>query len=215
MQEIIKIEKKCGYKFKDPGLLITALTHSSYAHRYLVESNERLEFLGDAVLNFVVSAEIFKKNPLEDEQFLTELKSAYVNKNFLQKVGKKLSLGEGLRHIGLKDPRLDQVLESLIGAIYLDGGFVSAKKFIKKFILSHEIAPLRDYKGLLKTIAYERFGVTPDYKVKKIYGPPHRRRFLISVSIKNSRYLAQATGKTKKEAELKASMLLLNKIKKS
>ncbi|MCX7705683.1 MAG: ribonuclease III [bacterium] len=213
LQVLSKIESRCEYRFKNRELLITALTHSSYAHQTGVESNERLEFLGDAILNFVVSVEIFKKKPNENEQFLTELKSAYVNRNFLNELGKKLSLAKGLRHIGLVEPRLDQAVESLIGAIYLDGGFGPAKRFIKKFILSARIEPLHDQKGLLRKIVHDKFGTIPYYKVERIYGPPHKRTFVITVSITGTRLKARATGKTKKEAEMKAAKLLLDKIK--
>ncbi|MCM8764743.1 MAG: hypothetical protein NC830_05245, partial [Candidatus Omnitrophica bacterium] len=106
MQELDKIEQRCGYKFINRNLLEVALTHSSYANLKGIESNERLEFLGDAVLNFTVAVEIFKKHPEKNEQFLTELKSAYVNRNFLHQAGKKLSLGKAPKHVGLKNPRM-------------------------------------------------------------------------------------------------------------
>ncbi|MGC9066456.1 MAG: ribonuclease III [Candidatus Ratteibacteria bacterium] len=212
MQNLKEIEQKIGYTFKNPELLEIALTHSSYAHQTGKESYERFEFLGDAIINFIVATEIFKKNPEKNEQFLTECKSAYVNKNFLQKLGKELRLGRYIKQIGLSKPRLDQVVEALVGAIYLDGGYYQAKKFVKKFILSKNIEPLQDYKNLLKSIVSEKFKKDVKYKLEKESGPPHARTFQILVSIPGEKYFARAKGKNKKEAELKASRLLLKKI---
>ncbi|MCM8789344.1 MAG: ribonuclease III [Candidatus Omnitrophica bacterium] len=215
MQELNKIEQKCGHKFTNRNLLETALTHSSYANLKGIESNERLEFLGDAVLNFTVAVEIFKKNPQKNEQFLTELKSAYVNRNLLHQAGTELSLRKALKHVGLKNPRTDQIVEALIGAIYLDGGFQAARRFIKKFILSNPAGPLKDYKGLLKTVAMEKFKKPVIYKVEKIEGPQHNRVFTILAKIEETEIKSRAIGRTKKDAELKASQLLLKKIKDS
>ncbi len=214
MQDLKEIEHKIGYVFKNSELLKTALTHSSYAHQTDEESYERFEFLGDAIMSYIVALEIFKKNPGKNEQFLTELKSAYVNKNFLQKLGKELGLQHCIRKIGLSEPRLDQAVEALVAAIYLDGGYYKAKRFIKKFILGKPVKPLQDYKNLLKSFVSEKFNKDIRYKLEKESGPPHDRIFQISVSIPGEKYFARATGKSKKEAELKASGLLLKKIQK-
>lgn len=88
MQKLKKLEERIGYRFKDFSLLETAMTHSSYAHERNIQSYERLEFLGDAVLNFTVAVEIFRSHPDKDEHFLTDLKSAYVNRNYLHRLGK-------------------------------------------------------------------------------------------------------------------------------
>lgn len=212
MQDLNSIEEKLGYRFKDKNLLETALTHSSYANQYQVASNENLEFLGDAVLNYIVSTEIFKQNPAKNEQFLTELKSAYVNRNFLNKIGKELSLSKNIRHIGSINLRLDDFVESLIGAIYLDGGFISAKRFVKRFILKKQTKPLKDYKGLLQTIVNEKFGKIPVYKLEESSGPSHKRIFTVSVKIEGTPLKTIATGRTKKQAQLEAAKKLIEKI---
>jgi ribonuclease-3 len=214
MQELKKIEHLCGYQFKNKKLLETALTHSSYAYQMNIESYERLEFLGDAVINFAVAVEIFKKNPDKDEQYLTNLKSAYVNRNFLYRIGENLELKDAVRKIGFIEPRLDQVVEALVGAIYLDGGFNKAKRFIKRFILSEPVSPLLDYKGLAETTAHEKFGKSVKYKLEKEYGPAHNKMFLISARIPGKNLIARAKGKTKKEAEIKAAKILLQKMEK-
>ncbi|HOK79754.1 MAG TPA: ribonuclease III [bacterium] len=215
MQNLKEIEHKIGYTFKNPELLEIALTHSSYAHQTGRESYERFEFLGDAIMNFFVTIEIFRKNPEKNEQFLTELKSAYVNKNFLQKLGRELGLERCIKQIGVFKPRLDQVVEALIGAIYIDGGYYNAKKFVKKFILGKTVRPLRDYKNLLKSAVSEKFNKEVRYKLEMESGPPHDKTFRIEVSIPGEKLSARATGKSKKEAELKAAKLLLNKIQKA
>ncbi|HPP66756.1 MAG TPA: ribonuclease III domain-containing protein, partial [bacterium] len=132
MQGLRDLEEKIEYVFKDKGLLEIAMTHSSYAYEKGIQSYERLEFLGDAVLNFIVAVEIFRSNPDKDEHFLTDLKSAYVNRDYLHHLGKTLELDKILRYSGPSDIRLDQAVEALIGAIYLDGGYRYSKRFIKE-----------------------------------------------------------------------------------
>ena len=212
MQKLKKLEERIGYRFKDFSLLETAMTHSSYAHERNIQSYERLEFLGDAVLNFTVAVEIFRSHPDKDEHFLTDLKSAYVNRNYLHRLGKKLGIGEILRHSGPRNIRLDQAVEALIGAIYIDGGYLYAKNFIKKFILSKEIKPLKDYKGLIKTVSMKIFNKDVVYKVEKEFGPPHMKRFQITAKIPGEKISATAIGRTKREAEMKTSKILLRKL---
>lgn len=212
MQDVKKIQGNIGYKFKNIKLFETAMTHSSYAHEKQIQSYERLEFLGDAVLNFTVAAEIFRSNPDKDEHFLTDLKSAYVNKDYLHNLGKNLGLHKVLKYSGSKPIRLDQAVEALIGAIYLDSGYRYARNFIKKYVLSKTVRPLKDYKGLLQTVSMKMFNKSVLYRVEKEFGPPHKKTFQITAQIPGQAISATATGKTKKEAEMKASKILLKKL---
>lgn len=212
MQNVKKIQENIGYRFKNIELFETAMTHSSYAHEKQIQSYERLEFLGDAVLNFTVTVEIFRSNPDKDEQFLTDLKSAYVNRDYLHHLGKNLGLHKMLKYSGLKDIRLDQAVEALIGAIYLDGGYRYARNFIKKYVLNKTVTPLKDYKGLIQTASMRMFKKYVSYRVQKEFGPPHNKIFQITAKIPGQKISATATGKTKKEAEIKASKILLKKL---
>ena len=126
MQKIEKLEKYIGYEFKNKELLIQALTHPSYSNE---NSYERLEFLGDIILDAIVGVYLFKKYKNEDESFLTDLKSAYVNRNFLHKVGSHLNLRKYIRFKGHQISHLDNFVESIIGAIYIDGGWRRAENF--------------------------------------------------------------------------------------
>ncbi len=212
MQRLKKLEEQIGYTFRDTGLLEVAMTHSSYAHEKKIQSYERLEFLGDAVLNFTVASEIFRQNPDRDESFLTNLKSAYVNREYLHRLGKNLGLKKILRHSGPDDIRLDQAVEALIGAIYIDGGYRYARRFIKKYILRKKIKPLEDYKGLIKTLSMRKFNKNVIYRVEKESGPPHKKTFQVIARIPGQQISATGTGRTKKEAEMMASRILLKKL---
>lgn len=205
MQEL---EKLIGYKFKNKKLLEKALTHPSFSNE---DSYERLEFLGDLILDAIVGIFLYKKFKDKDEAFLTDLKSAYVNKNYLKKIADKLKLNKFVKYKGTLTARTDKFLEAIIGAIYLDGGWRNAEKFIKKFILSKEIEPLKDYKNLLLNYA-RKMGVLPEYRIVKIEGPEHERKYEVEVKIKGIRKKGKGIGKTIKEAERIAAESLYKKL---
>lgn len=207
-----KLEKLIGYKFKDRNLLETALTHPSFSSE---NSYERLEFLGDLILDAIVGVYLYKKYKESDEEFLTNLKSAYVNKKNLKKIGDKISLLKFAKYKGSKPTRTDRFLEAIIGAIYLDGGWQKAEKFIKKFILKDKLEPLKDYKNLILNYARKMKGVTPEYKVIKISGPAHKRKYEVKVKIKGIRKVGKGKGTSLKEAEILAAKSLYEKILKS
>ncbi len=204
-----KIEEIIEYEFKNKELLKLSLTHSSYFNE---NCNESLEFIGDLILNFVVGIYVFKKYPDKDEGFYTNLKSAYVNKNYLNSVAKKLGIRRYIKYRGIKPSNLSDFIESIIGAIYLDGGLRKAERFIKKFILSNEMGPLIDYKGELVKVSRKLSGKLPSYKIADEKGPVHNRKYKVVVSIEGIRKKGVGEGRRKKEAEIKAAKNLLQKI---
>ena len=214
MQRLIELENKIGYHFKKKELLLQALTHSSFAVTADTPSYERLEFLGDAVLNVLTAIYVFDKANEKDEAFLTDLKSAYVNRNFLQEVGVKLELQKLVRAQGLTTYRLDQVVESIIGAMYLDGGFRRASRFVKRYILSHKISPLIDYKNTFKAVAWERYKAKIHYVVERETGRPHEKVFYVRAHIDGMQVYGKGKGFTKKEAEINAARDILEKLDK-
>ncbi len=206
MQEI---EKVIGYEFKNKKLLEQAFIHPSFSKE---NSYERLEFLGDLILNTVVGIYIYRKYKNENEEFLTNLKSAYVNKNYLREIASKIRLEKFVKYKGEKIKRSDKFLESLIGAIYIDGGLKKAGKFIKKFILNKKLEPLKDYKNLLFNYARKNKVVLPEYKITKVEGPAHKRKFEVKVKIKGIRKTGKGRGSSLKEAEMLAAKSLYEKL---
>ena len=182
------IEKKLGYKFKDRKLLKTALTHSSYANETSVESNERLEFLGDAVLGFVVARVLYDRYPDAAEGKLSKMRSAIVSRmNFAHyaqelKIDKQLLLGKGEENTGgsLRQSNLAGAFESVIGAIFIDGGYRKVNSIITKLLkncLSGDQEIFKDYKTKLQEVAQRKFRKVPKYKVVLEEGPPSRQVF--------------------------------------
>lgn len=204
-----KLEKLINYKFKNKKLLEYSLTHSSYSKE---NSFERLEFLGDLILDVIVGIYLYKKHSKETESFLTDLKAAYVNKKYLTEVAKKLNIKSFIRYRGCEIRRLDRFVESLIGAIYLDGGWRNAEKFVKKFILDKKIKPLKDYKNILQKISQRLKNIDPVYILVKETGPPHDKKYEVKVKIPGIRKIGKGKGKTKKEAQLLAAKNLLTKL---
>jgi len=204
-----KLEKIIDYKFKNKKLLTVALTHPSITHN---ESYEKFEFLGDLILNAIVGIYLFKKYNNKDEGFLTDLKSAYVNKNYLKEIADKINLKIFARYKEKNIKRTDKFLEALIGAIYLDGGLKKTEKFIKKFILNKELEPLKDYKNLILNYAKKFKGTEPIYEIVKIYGPCHKRKYEVKVKIKGIRKIGKGKGSSLKEAEILAAKSLYEKL---
>jgi len=204
-----KIEEIIEYEFKNKNLLKLSLTHSSYSSE---NCNKNLEFIGDLILSFIVGIYVFKKYPDKDEGFYTNLKSAYVNKNYLNSVAKKLGISRYIKYRGIKPSNFSDFIESIIGAIYLDGGLKKAERFIKKFILSNEMDPLIDYKGELVKVSRQLSGKLPSYKVAGEKGQLHNKKYKVVVSIEGIRKKGVGEGRRKKEAEIKAAKNLLQKI---
>jgi len=220
-----KLENKINLKFNDQDLLQTALTHRSYLNEnrsYSLPHNERLEFLGDAVLELVTTEYLYRnyKNP---EGELTNLRSALVNYRLLSEIARDIGLDE---HILLsrgeaKDTgRARQVIlanaiEALIGAVYLDQGWDVSKVFIETFVLSRLPAIMKDQsyldpKSRLQEIIQERMAITPIYRVMAESGPDHAKVFEVGVYI-DDRLIGQGSGPAKQDAEVVAAKNALEK----
>jgi ribonuclease III len=210
------------YRFQDPAYLREALTHASGADHRL-SSNERLEFLGDAILGAIVCELLYRKFPNYLEGDLTRIKSVVVSRRTCAKISQKLGfeaflfLGKGM---GSQDQTpssvLADVFESLVGAIYLDGGMEAAKRFIVQHIEPEIDATVEgqdgiNYKSHLQQMAQRQFGTTPTYLLLDEKGPDHLKCFKVSAQIGRQRY-APAWGRNKKDAEQRAAMNALSQL---
>lgn len=212
-------QQRICYRFRNPALLKAALTHASLAdHR--ADSNERLEFLGDAVLGLVLCHALFERLPQAMEGDLTKIKSAVVSRRTCAQVASRLGLpevlccGQGME-VGERMPRslAAAVLEALIAAIYLDAGFETARDFILQNMAPEIDEAVRsehqfNFKSQLQQYAQRVQGLTPAYELLDEKGPDHAKCFEIAASIGN-RYFPSAWGPSKKEAEQKAAWLAL------
>ena len=215
-EKIIEFEKKIGYTFENPYLLVTALTHSSYSNEKRLKKykcNERLEFLGDAVLELISSEYIFKENPQKPEGDLTRIRASYVCEPTLAACAREISLGDYLllgkgedRTGGReRDSILSDAMEATIGAVYLDGGFARAKEYVEAFVL-RDIENKKlfyDSKTTLQEIVQGRH-LALAYQLVKETGPDHCKSFEVAVMI-NGKKIAVGTGRTKKKAEQSAA----------
>jgi len=215
-------QKSIGYRFRQPELLRAALTHTSGADTRLA-SNERLEFLGDSVLGLVTCEQLFMRFPSYQEGDLTKVKSAVVSRRTCARISKLLNLGDYLflgkgMHVYSAIPPnlLADVFESLVAAIYLDGGLDAAKTFILKY-LDPEIEEVAEgahagnFKSVLQQVAQRDFNNTPQYHLLDEKGPEHSKCFKIAAFVGRHRY-PPAWGRNKKEAEQKAAMNALAEI---
>jgi len=215
-------EQRLGYEFADKALLRSALTHASGAlHR--LASNERLEFLGDAILGAVVCEVLYQRYPEYLEGDLTRLKSVVVSRQTCAKISESLGmrefliLGKGMSvHPTVPPSLLADVFESLIAAIYLDGGVAFVRQFIEKHLgpeieLAAEGESGGNYKSLLQQVAQREHGTTPTYQLLDEKGPDHSKCFKISAQIGPRRYHA-AWGRNKKEAEQRAARNALHEL---
>ncbi|ABD44996.1 ribonuclease III [Ehrlichia chaffeensis str. Heartland] len=220
---IESISKIIKYNFKNPQLLNEALTHPSLVSKDTLKFNyERLEFLGDAVLNIVISEMLFNIFPKDTEGNLAKKKTALVCGNKLVEVAQSINLGQfimmsdGERACGgINNFRnLENALEALIGAIYLDGGFTAAQDFIYLFwehSATHMNVPPQDAKTILQELVQGKRLPAPAYHTIDKSGPDHNPTFTVEVRIPSYQAI-QATGHNKKLAEQKAASLMLNQI---
>ncbi len=218
-QALRALQSRLGYEFRDVELLKASLTHASSAVER-GKSNERLEFLGDAVLGLVVCQELFERFPSAQEGELTKIKSAVVSRRACANVADQLALplmltlGKGMDG-GHNLPRslAAAVLEAVIAAIYLDGGLEAARTFILAQ-MGEEIRTAADsehrfnYKSQLQQLAQRRWNLTPQYELLDEKGPDHSKCFEVAVTVGPNRF-AGAWGRSKKEAEQKAARLAL------
>jgi ribonuclease-3 len=217
-----RIEKILGYTFKNKELLTQALTHKSFAaERGLANYNERLEFLGDSVLGLVVAHYVYQADETGLEGKLAKLKSRLVSHKFLIdwardiNLGSYIYLGEGERSAGrCRDSIMANAMEAVIGAIYLDGGFGAARKFINEHLSASGLEiGMDDFKSILQEMVQKKFKFPPDYEVLQTVGPEHEKYFTVAVKIKNT-VVGRGKGRNKKQAQQFAARDALNKIKK-
>lgn len=219
---LVECQKVIGYRFRQPELLRSALTHTSGADTRQA-SNERLEFLGDSVLGLVTCEQLFHRFPDYQEGDLTKIKSVVVSRRTCARMSRNLNLGDFLfmgkgmqLHSAVPANLLADVFESLVAAIYLDGGLEAAKKFILTH-LTPEIDQVAEgthagnYKSMLQQVAQREFGQTPQYALLDEKGPDHSKCFKVAAVIGHHRYIG-AWGRNKKEAEQKAAMNALAQI---
>ncbi len=220
-----KLQEKIGLIFSDEKILFRAITHKSYAYEKGTESNERLEFLGDAVLNLIVTEFLYEHFPDLEEGDMSKLKSMLVGIETLYKIGKKLSLGEFLllgkgeeQTAGREKKRLiGSAVEAIIASIYIDKGLEKAREVVVRWIKPFTKGIRKgkeifwDWKSKLQEITQREKKGLPEYNVAKEFGPPHNRKFRIEVWIEGKK-IASATGSSKKEAEQKAAKNALKKL---
>ncbi len=224
MQKNIEVlQRRLDYQFKDKNLIIEALTHKSYKQSY---NNERLEFLGDAVLDLIIGEYLFHKFPKVAEGELSKLRASLVSEKGFEKLAKILNLGEHI-FISLaeennngreKSSLLSNAFEALIGALYLEGGLEKARS-VSIHLLNVAYpridmeAIFRDFKTTLQELTQAKFGETPEYKLVHSFGPDHKKEFEMAVIIENKE-ISRAKGKSKKEAQQASAELALEVLKK-
>lgn len=225
MSKIQELEQKIGYQFHQTGLLRQALTHSSYANEKRMKKhsdNERLEFLGDAVLELASSEYIFKHYKNMPEGEMTKFRASIVCEPTLAlctkelELGKYLYLGKGEDLTGGRNRKsiLSDALEAIIGAIYLDGGFEAAKGFVQRFILTdiEHKKLFHDSKTILQEIVQGNYKEELHYILIGEEGPDHDKKFMVQAMI-GDRVIGHGTGHTKKAAEQEAAYEALIKFK--
>lgn len=218
-EDISKLEKVLRIKFKNKEMLQQAVVHRSYLNenpRFPLAQNERLEFLGDAVLELITTEHLYKNYP-NPEGELTNFRAALVNSDMLAKIARELKLEQFLlmskgeaKDIGrARQYILANAAEAVIGAIYLDRGYKVAQKFIEKNIIKELPAILanksyQDPKSKFQEESQEREGITPSYEVLKDWGPDHDKHFIVGVFLEKD-LIAKGEGKSKQDAQRNAA----------
>lgn len=220
MIDFSKFEKKVKVSFKDKNLLKQAFIHRSYLNenpKVGIHHNERLEFLGDAVLELITTNYLYKNYPDKNEGDLTSYRAALVNAVTLSEVAQKLGMNEFLllskgesKDTGkARQDILANTFESFLGALYLDLGYEKSNDFVEEFLFPEmkeilEKGSWRDAKSVFQEKAQEHFGITPVYKVLSETGPDHDKRFTVGVFL-SKELIVDGSGKSKQEAEQKAA----------
>ena len=225
MKDFSIIEKKLGLKFKNKDLLKQAFVHRSYLNEnpeLKLEHNERLEFLGDAVIELIVTEHLYKDYPEKTEGDLTNWRAALVNAKMMTSVAEELGFNDYLllsrgesKELGkARAYILANTFEALLGALYLDSGYKPCDEFIKKYLLKNLASIIRDgsykdAKSKFQEEAQERASITPSYKVIKESGPDHEKSFVVGVYL-GQELVAEGKGLSKQEAEEAAAELALD-----
>lgn len=216
MNNFRTLEKRIKYRFRKKALLEAALTHPSFRYEDAAteEDNQRLEFLGDAVLGLLAADALMEKNPQANEGDLTKLKSSITSGSALASAARSLGLGEHLR-LGKgeslsggadRDSNLEDALEALLGAVWLDGGLKAARKFFERNIfqcLEKAEPVIENPKGTLQEYAQKKGYSVPSYQVLEESGPDHARHYLVEVTV--STYAYRGEGSSRREAEKSAA----------
>lgn len=221
-KRITNLEEILKYKFRTKELVTEALTHKSYKQHY---DNERLEFLGDAVLDLIVGEYLYKTFPKSNEGELSKLRASLVNEGGFTKLANYLGLGEYIylsnaeeKNGGREKPSLlSNAFEAIIGAIYLESGLQTVSDIVLELLeKNYDKITLddlfKDFKTALQEITQSRFGLIPEYKVLASRGPDHKKEFEIAVVVDSKEY-ARAIGKSKKIAQQEASKIALEILK--
>lgn len=221
IERLVDLERALGYRFRDRGLLFSSLMHRSYyagtESNAALQSNERMEFLGDSVLSLVVNEHLYTSYPERTEGELTKMKSVVVSKQVLAHLAKKMDLGryvlvsENAQRAGVStmESVVADALEAVFGAVFMDGGFEAARHVILKVLPDNlgEIVSQEgtiNYKSLLQEYIQALHKVPPRYRVHSTTGPDHDKQFAVEVVVKGN-ILGSGTGKTKKDAEQRAA----------
>jgi len=221
VKKLDTLEQTLAYQFSNPELANLALTHRSAN----AEHNERLEFLGDSLLGFIVADLLFELNPAASEGELSRMRSSLVNKTALAAIARKLELGEflqlgtGERNSGGKDRDsiLADTVEALIAAIYLDGGMAPCKAFViaineSKLVTKSGVTKQKDAKTRLQELLQAQGRKLPDYEVVEVAGAAHEQVFHVSCKLESLNIQAQGSGSSKREAEQAAAEKILYSI---
>jgi ribonuclease-3 len=225
LEALSALQEEISYQFRDFQLLDLALTHRSYANENpsgTYQDNERLEFLGDSVLNVIISHLIMDRFPRCREGEMTRVRAALVNEKSLARISKKLGInrylllgrGEALRGGSEKRSLISDAYEALIGAIYLDGGFKKAFRVVEKQfgpLLDQGLTDDGDFKTKVQQICQSRYGCPPRYRLSELEGPQHDKTFGAEIFIEGQPY-GYGIGKTKKEAQQNAAKEALERI---
>ena len=218
MNNLYQLEKKININFKNKTLLKQAITHKSYDKNV---NNEKLEFIGDRILGFVIAKKLLEIFPSDSEGILDKKLASLVNKNKCLEISKKFNLNKFImtgnkqtKSYIIEDKIVSDACEALIGAIFYDQGI----KIVEKFILdlwsnniSNSVETKVDAKTKLQEYSLKKFKILPIYKILSTKGPKHKPLFNVSVKIKNNKYV-EGSGLSKKEAEQNAASKLLDKI---
>jgi len=220
MKDFSPLEKKLNLEFKNKDLLIQAFVHRSYLNEnpdFYLPHNERLEFLGDAVLEQAVTEYLYQKYPKKSEGELTNWRAALVNAKQLSEIAKELDFNDFLllsrgeaKELGkARQYILANTFEAFIGGLYFDQGYQTCKEFIEEHLIKElpriiEAGLFKDAKSRFQEEAQERVGITPTYKVLEEWGPDHAKHFIIGVFL-DKELVAKGEGSSKQEAEEEAA----------
>jgi ribonuclease-3 len=220
--QLEQLQRKLGYRFKDPALLIRSLTHVSYQQQKTEGHNEVLEFLGDAVLDLAVSDLLMRLYPDKSEGDLSRMRAALVNSAVLAEKAAELQIGSLLR-LGKGEERSDGrskpsilagAFEAVLGGIYQDGGYEAARSVVERYFLAdvrEEKLGQHDFKTRLQEISQMLFHAPPSYRIVAETGPDHEKQFVTEISV-GGKVLGRGEGRSKKQSEQEAAKVALEEL---